>query len=212
MQFVRDIINHECIARVPPESKELPGLGGVGFYQWQFYLRRVLLDPICLDLSCDDFWRRFGKLFDAEPFQLVGLEAAALPLIAAIIIGGKRRGRTVHAFTVRKERKAYGLRNLIEGIPSRAPVMFIDDLTSPHHNAFWAVMNAVRQAGLVTNGHGYVLVRKLNADDPTIIPTSLGSVQIASLFSLSDFDMTLAEYQTRGPWTPSASVVAHPEN
>jgi orotate phosphoribosyltransferase len=191
---LRDTINDKCIVRVPNGSKELPSLGGQGYYGWQFYLRRVLLDPHCLQLICEDFWNRFEQPFDLEPFQLAGVESAAVPLITALVIDGARRGLDLSAFTIRKNRKTYGLRNLIEGSPSGRPILFVDDLTSPQHNAFWHAIHAISQSGLKLNGHGYVLVRKQNAEACPVIETSLGRVKIDSLFTLSDFSMTLEEY------------------
>jgi len=191
---MRETINDKCIVRVPRGSQELPALDGQGYYTWQFYLRRVLLDPPCLQLICEDFWNRFEQLFNLEPFQLAGVESAAVPLITALVIDGAVRGLDLNAFTIRKTRKNYGLRNLIEGSPSGRPVLFVDDLTSPKHNAFWHAIHAISQSGLKLNGHGYVLVRKQNADTCPIIETSMGRVKIDSLFTLSDFSMTLEDY------------------
>jgi orotate phosphoribosyltransferase len=191
---LRDKINDECIVRVPRGSKELPALNGAGYYTWQFYLRRVLLDPHCLRLICDDFWNRYEPLFQADPFQLAGVESAAVPLITALVIEGARRGLDGNAFTIRKNRKDYGLRNLIEGSPSARPVLFVDDLTSPQHNAFWHAVHAISLTGLKLNGCGYVLVRKQNAEESRVIETSIGRVIIDSLFTLSDFSMNLEDY------------------
>jgi orotate phosphoribosyltransferase len=194
IQGLRDTINDGCIVRVPTGSKELPALDSQGFYTWQFYLRRVLLDPHCLRLICEDFWNRFGQLFERDPFQLAGVESAAVPLITALVIDAARRGLDLNAFTIRKVRKTYGLRNLIEGSPSGRPVLFIDDLTSPQHNAFWHAIHAISISGLKLNGRGYVLVRKQNVDACPVIETSMGNVRIFSLFTLSDFSMTLEDY------------------
>jgi orotate phosphoribosyltransferase len=191
---LRDTINDKCIVRVPRGSKELPALNGEGYYTWQFYLRRVLLDADCLRLVCTDFWNKFEQRFRAEPFQLAGVESAAVPLITALIIDGAKRRLDVNAFTIRKNRKTYGLRNLIEGSPSGRPVLFVDDLTSPQHNAFWHAIHAISVAGLKLNGFGYVLVRKQKTLESREIETSLGKVTIDSLFTLSDFSMTLEDY------------------
>src|SRR5580704_3959523 len=168
---LRDTINDHCIVRVPNGSKELPALDGQGYYTWQFYLRRVLLDPDCLQLICEDFWNRFEQLFKIEPFQLAGVESAAVPLITALVLDGARRRLDINAFTIRKNRKSYGLRNLIEGSPSDRRVLFVDDLTSPQHKAFWHAMHAISQSGLKLNGRGYVLVRKQNAEVSPVIDT-----------------------------------------
>jgi orotate phosphoribosyltransferase len=145
-------------------------------------------------LICEDFWNRFEQLFKLEPFQLAGVESAAVPLITALIIDGARRNLDLNAFTIRKDRKTYGLRNLIEGSPSHRPVLFVDDLTSPQHNAFWHAIHAISLSGLRLNGRGYVLVRKQNAEACPVIETSMGRVAIDSLFTLSDFSMTLEDY------------------
>jgi orotate phosphoribosyltransferase len=194
LKKLRDTINDHCIVRVPSGSKELPALDGQGHYTWQFYMRRVLLDPDCLRLICEDFWKRFEQLFNLEPFQLAGVESAAVPLITALVIDGARRRLDINAFTIRKSRKTYGLRNLIEGSPSGRPVLFVDDLTSPQHNAFWHAVHAISQSQLKLNGRGYVLVRKQNAEACPVIETSMGIVKIDSLFTLSDFSMTLEDY------------------
>lgn len=194
IQKVRDIINSECIVRVPIGSKELPAMGGRGFYTWQFYLRRAVLDPFCLKVICDDFWSKNEVEFKERPFQITGVESASLPIITALVMDGARRGLQVNAFTIRKERKAYGLRNLIEGIPTSLPVYFIDDLTSSQHNAFWHAIHAISEAGLKLNGLGYVLVLKKKASESCIIETSLGRIIMDSLFTLSDFSMTLDQY------------------
>ena len=122
------------------------------------------------------------------------MESASVPIITALIIGGARRGHRVNAFTIRKERKAYGKRNLIEGKPSEEPVFFIDDLTSPQHNAFWHAMQAIDSARLKVYPHGYVLVLKKKAEESRTISTSMGVVHIQSLFTLSDFSLTLNDY------------------
>jgi orotate phosphoribosyltransferase len=192
---VRNIINDECIARVPHGSKELPSIDGKNFYVWQFYLRRAVLDPLCLEVLCDDFWRKNEAEFKRQPFQIAGVESAAVPIITALILSGVNKGYSVNAFTIRKERKLYGRRNLIEGAPNSLPVLIVDDLTSPQHNAFWHTVYAISTAGLKLNGLGYVLVLKKKADESRVIETSLGRVIVESLFTLSDFSMTLEEYQ-----------------
>jgi orotate phosphoribosyltransferase len=189
--------------RVPNGSKELPALDGLGYYTWQFYLRRVLLDPHCLQLICEDFWNKFEPLFKLEPFQLAGVESAAVPLITALVVDGAKRRLDLGAFTIRKNRKTYGLRNLIEGSPSGRPVLFIDDLTSPQHNAFWHAIHAISMIGLKLNGRGYVLVRKQDAQACPAIETSMGRVTIDSLFTLSDFSMTLEDYARENLIRPS---------
>lgn len=192
--YLKNKINSEGIFRVPENSKELPSIKGAGFYSWQFYLRSVLLDPVSLKVIADDFWSRFSAVFASKPFQIAGVEAAAVPILTAIILGGAERGLTVNAFTVRKERKEYGRRNLIEGKPNNLPVMFIDDLTSAEHKAFWHAIHAFSSHNLSLFEFGYVLVRKQNSHSTPYIGTSIGLVKIESLFTLDDFVLSMEDY------------------
>ena len=195
IKIVRDKINNFCIVRVPAGSKELPAIDGKGYYTWQFYLRRVLLDAFSLQVICDDFWQKYGELYKQQRFQLAGVESAAVPLITALIMDGARKGFEPNAFTIRKTQKEYGLRNIIEGSPTTDPVFFIDDLTSPQHNAFWHATSAIRQISLGFLGRAYVLIFKGNANDDRTINTSLGAVNIDSLFTVSDFSMSIEQYR-----------------
>lgn len=197
LKYVRGLINDTCIQRVPKNSRELPKMGGGGFYTWQFYLRNALLDPTCLRLIGEDFWNKNEGLFREKQFQVAGLESACVPLVVAIVMEAAKRGIKVNAFTIRKTRKEYGLRNIIEGCPTSEPVFFVDDLTSPQHNAFWAVMNVLQLQGLKINLFGYVLVLKKHATESRIIETSMGYMTVQSLFTLSDFDLTFEEYQNK---------------
>ena len=195
LQRIRTMINKEGIARAPIGSKELPSKEGNTYYSWQFYLRSALLNPTCLQLVCEDFWGKNTDFYLEYPFQLAGVEAASVPIITALIIDGARRGFDVNAFTIRKERKKYGRRNLIEGKPTEEPVMFIDDLTSPQHYAFWHAFYGISLESLRFCGKGYVLVLKKKAEESRIIPTSQGPIFIESLFTLSDFILSYEDWQ-----------------
>jgi orotate phosphoribosyltransferase len=66
---------------------------------WLVDLRPVLLDARALRYIAELFWERFA---DKLPFQIGGLETAAIPLVSAIAIEGDRRGHRINAFFVRK--------------------------------------------------------------------------------------------------------------
>ncbi|WP_343731674.1 hypothetical protein [Duganella sp.] len=207
IEVLRRKINDHCIYRVPPKSKELPAMGG-GFYTWQFYLRSALLDARSLLTISQHFWRRYGGEYRDAPFQIAGVESAAVPVITALVCSAAERGITLNAFTIRKNRKDYGRRNLIEGTPNDLPVLFIDDLTSPLHNAFWHAVHALSTHGLMLAGHAYVVVRKQERAVSPLIATSIGTVRVESLFTLDDFQLELEDYlaqrQTSGTASPAA--------
>jgi len=94
-------------------------------YRWLIDLRRVFMDANLLDASAELFWQECaGRM----PFQVGGMEAAAIPLLSAILMKSLARGTPVNGFIVRKERKTYGTGRSIEGALTGAPVMVVDDV------------------------------------------------------------------------------------
>src|SRR6266446_216571 len=114
---LRREINDNGIKRAPIGSQELPALEGTGSYAWQFYLRGPLLKARHLSFVARCFWSVYKDRYLQRPFQIAGVEAAAVPIMTAIILGAGIIGLELNAFTIRKERKTYGRRNLIEGCP-----------------------------------------------------------------------------------------------
>ena len=98
-----------------------------GEYRWLVDLRPALLDGEVLEICARVFWDRFEAHL---PFQIGGLELAAVPLIAALAGEGWRRGTPVNAFVVRKERKVHGLCRRIEGEIREEPIIAVDDLVN----------------------------------------------------------------------------------
>jgi orotate phosphoribosyltransferase len=94
-------------------------------YKWMIDMRRVMTDPVSLDAAASVFWSMLGHKY---PFQVGGLETAAIPLIAAIQMKSVARGTPVHGFIVRKERKTYGAGQLIEGALNDEPIIVVDDV------------------------------------------------------------------------------------
>jgi len=193
VSLLRNEINDCCIFRVPEGSCELPSMVPGEFYSWQFYLRSVLLNAAHLKTICQDFWARYGDAYKQNPFQISGVESAASPIIAALILYFSDLGYKLNAFTIRKERKSYGRGNLIEGRPNNLPVLLVDDLTSASHKTFWHAVDALNLHSLKIYNHAYVLVRKEPRCVNPIINTVHGGIQVQSMFTLNDFSL---EYET----------------
>ena len=209
---LRKFVNDNCIRRAPPGSQEMPNMEGNGFYSWQFYLRPAILAGRWLDYIACEFWLKFREAYEKAPFQIVGLESASISIITAIILRHYNYigGSPPNAFAVRKERKKYGIGNVIEGIPNDLPVLFVDDLTSPKHYAFWKTVRALGEANLRLYPHAFVVVRKQQRQvDPTIA-TSIGTTRVESLFTLDDFTLEhddpelRAEFERCWPWIESS--------
>jgi orotate phosphoribosyltransferase len=194
---LRSFINERCIARAPKGSKEMTSLTKGEYYWWQFYLREAILVPEHLDFIAQQFWHTFLPLYKQRPFQLAGLEQASIPILTALLIYGAAAFELpISAFTVRKEYKAHGKGNIIEGRPNnKLPVVFVDDLTSPQHDAFWHCVREFNRAGLRLYPRAFVLVRKQYLADPPQIVTSHGTITIEGIFTLNDFALTFEDYQ-----------------
>jgi len=106
------------------ENQRLISLGG-GSNRWLIDMRRLFMDAKLLDAIADLFWEMCA---DAMPFQVGGMEVAAIPLLSAILIKSVARGTPVNGFIIRKERKTYGAGGLIEGTLNNAPIVIVDDL------------------------------------------------------------------------------------
>ena len=70
--------------------------------RWLIDLRPVLLDVDSLNLITDMFWDEFE---DRLPFQIGGMEVAAVPLVTALLMKAEQRGLKTNGFVIRKERK-----------------------------------------------------------------------------------------------------------
>jgi orotate phosphoribosyltransferase len=92
---------------------------------WLIDMRRILTDAKFLDLAAENFWELFA---DKMPFQVGGMEVAAIPLVAAILMKSVARGTPVNGFIIRKERKTYGVGNTIEGTLTNDPIIIVDDV------------------------------------------------------------------------------------
>lgn len=92
---------------------------------WIFDFRNVFLESDVLNVVTRMFWDHFK---DEEACQIGGVETAAIPLITAIVLEGKRRGKEVTGFYIRKSRKKIGLMKQLEGTLTGKSIILVDDL------------------------------------------------------------------------------------
>lgn len=121
--FVYEAIHQRSILRTTPEKKLVAPDGSN--YAWMIDLRRIFLDATLLDAVAEIFWERMAHKL---PFQIGGMEVAAIPLLSAILVKSVERGAPINGFIVRKERKSYGEGKLYEGILTDDPIIVVDDL------------------------------------------------------------------------------------
>lgn len=121
MEELKHAIEHHGIYRCGPHQlfPALPGKSPNAWYQWQFYLRRVLLNPRHSRTAA----KHLLDGFDVSNVQFAACEDAGVPLGYALAdLTG------LNLFTIKKTRKAYGLLNFTEGLVEDRPVILVDDV------------------------------------------------------------------------------------
>ena len=84
---------------------------------------------------------------DVHPQAVGGLEVGAIPMTAACLVAGHRRGRHLEGFFVRKQPKGHGSRSLVEGrVAPGDRVVVVDDVLTTGGSALQAV-RAVEAVG-----------------------------------------------------------------
>jgi outer membrane protein assembly factor BamB/orotate phosphoribosyltransferase len=122
----RDIVSSAIRERaiLHAENQRLISPNGTS-NNWLIDLRRVFMDAKSLDAAAELFWQECaGRM----PFQVGGMEAAAIPFLSAILMKSLSRGTPVNGFILRKERKTYGTGSSIEGALTGAPIVIVDDV------------------------------------------------------------------------------------
>src|SRR5206468_1282404 len=85
---------------------------------------RVFMQRDTLLQIAHAFWERNAA---REPFQLGGLETAAIPLLTALMLTAPAERGPVNGFIIRKDRKTTGMGNAIEGDVLDLPIILVDD-------------------------------------------------------------------------------------
>ena len=145
------------------------------------FLRRDLLEQIALA-----FWERYRN---HEPFQLAGMETAAIPLLTALLIYAPPcRGR-VNGLIVRKERKTTGLGNAIEGLLSDEPVILVDDVM----NSGYSIEKARSVIDAAGGRISEVFVVIDYQSNKGLAWRDQHSIPVRSLFTLEEFELSLRQ-------------------
>ena len=184
---LRSFINDNCIFRTDPNK----------IYNEQFGPGRLVPknvtktsgDTYCFMLrrlfsNANMSWIAMQLLFDTfsegaeKEFQIAGLETAAIPMMTWMqsyyLI---RTGKSLNAFGVRKERKAYGLCQYINGICQKnIPVLLVDDLVASRSSTHRAEQIITKECGNVVLPYDVAIVNKSGVDG------------VKSIFMGSDFD------------------------
>ena len=157
---------------------------------WLIDLRRIFMDAKQLDAAADLFWQQCEQYL---PFQVGGMESAAIPFVSAILMKSQSRGTPVNGFLIRKERKTYGTGSSIEGMLTGDPILLVDDLLNSG-NSLEKARVVLDQAGK-TIRMAYVLV-DYESPDGTFWRQQRG-IPVLAPFRLIDFGLSVERRKPR---------------
>lgn len=197
-------IDDHCIYRCPPDTTLYGNLPG-SMHTWSVCLRRLTHNPKMLADVCVSLGKEIARDMIGKSYQFVGLETSSIPLITGLQMElWNHYNIQINAFTVRKDRKHYGLFNLIEGIPNKHPVVFIDD-TFNTGSTFAKAMYAVeRELNLDTTNHMYCIMDLGKLNDKKIVnyTNTKGKEHKLFLTSLYNINQFNTKYDETKAWLP----------
>jgi outer membrane protein assembly factor BamB/orotate phosphoribosyltransferase len=151
---------------------------------WLIDMRKLFMDPKLLDAAAELFWQECGGRM---PFQVGAMEAAAIPLVSAILLKSLSRGTPVTGFIVRKERKTYGAGNSIEGTLTDAPIVMIDDVLNSGASLEKARVVLAQEKQNIA--FAYVLIDYRSPE--SAIWRQRHDIPVLSSFALSEFGLSV---------------------
>jgi outer membrane protein assembly factor BamB/orotate phosphoribosyltransferase len=151
-------------------------------FAWLIDLRRIFMRPEYMAEIARQFWEKFAP---DGPVQIGGMEVAAIPLLTAILQAGHEKGHELNGFIVRKERKTYGLQQLIEGELTDRPIILVDDITNSGES--------LEKARVVLDRAGKKIQEVFVVVDfqspKGMIWRKLHDIKVNSLFTLGDLNL-----------------------
>lgn len=97
-------------------------------FSYMFYMKRGLYNADFLDKCCKMLVYKIEKYINNFDFQITGMETGSTPLLIGLNLIFKQYDLNINTFSVRKEKKTYGLLNRIEGVPNLKKILIVDDI------------------------------------------------------------------------------------
>jgi len=203
-------IDTKCIFRCNPEFKynmcsptgQIPPANPSEHHStWQFYLRNLSHNPKMLmyisALFFDDIFTKIKAGEESDIFQLCGLESSSIPIMIGMQAFAARYNISVNSFSVRKERKDYGLFNFVDGMPTEAPVIYVDDVINSGSSMVRALNVSKYEFGIKPANNLYTIVKFNKNMDQVLYDEK--KINVVSVFAKDDFSF---EYDSNKYWLP----------
>jgi outer membrane protein assembly factor BamB len=92
---------------------------------WMVDTRIALLNPEMAEIIAELYWTVLSGI---GQFQIACMELTGVPLMVSVQSYGRRIGRDINGFIIRKEQKNTGRQRRVEGIINSLPIVFVDDI------------------------------------------------------------------------------------
>ena len=180
-RYLRDIIEREVFI---PKGKEYFVSRNGDESNWIFDFRRVLMRPPVLRAVSSLFLKQFKS---AMPFQIGGIEVAAIPLITGLAMALSEHGHNVNAFFIRKSRKRDGLLKMVEGNITEEKIILVDDVSNTG-KSFIRQVEVIESLGKKVDSV-FSILRFRDLDYYSYLHER--GIEIKSIFMLDDFKDSL---------------------
>lgn len=181
---------------------------------YQFMLRRLTHNPKMLSyvsyLMFDNIIKTINNNTEYPAVQLCGLETSSIPLMIGIQQYAARFGISINSFSIRKQRKSYGIFHLIDGIPTDAPVIVVDDLINSGKSIGKCLDVCFYELNLTPAKNMYSII---TFDQKLSTKKTYKDIQftINSIFSKTQFDFAYDESKYWLPYDCDKSKNKRPE-
>jgi orotate phosphoribosyltransferase len=170
-------------------------------------MSRLTYNPVIMHLTAgllfDMMVKDIGDNFISSKFQIVGMETSSIPLIVAIQQYALKYDVELNGFSIRKNRKNYGLFNLINGTPKTdEPFVMVDDLLNSGATFNACLDTCMYEFNIETAGACYSIVdispNAVKDEDYNVFYNG-EYIQVRSLFKKTEFNL---EYDPEKYWFP----------
>lgn len=144
-EYIAKYIKKNCIMHGEPYFLgKLPGTR----YSSQYYLSMGLYNTEFMKKVAVQFHDIIKQNVGHFDFQITGREWSSIPLLSAIpMFLDIKYDIKINSFMIKRERKTYGMHNIIEGMPNDLPVLIVDDICNST-DSFKFCHNVITQTGL----------------------------------------------------------------
>ena len=176
-RYLKEVITKEVF--IPKGKERFVSPRGVES-NWLFDFRRVLMKPRVLHAVAQLFLKQFKKVM---PFQIGGIEVAAIPLVTGLAMALSEEGYDINAFFIRKSRKKDGLLKMVEGAVNAEKIILVDDIINTG-KSFIRQVEVIESLGKKV-GTVFAILRFRDLDYYKYFHER--GIKVVSLFTLDDF-------------------------